>query len=129
MQKKDDRIIACCNSLSLNIELQFKACKSVRHHTIQINQPNRCNNFSSLLFDVYLQLNMFRCSSGRSAVGRGRAHYRPNHDLQQCYHYAPNVKLEAATVVVDLMMMDVRTSETCSAINKREVINWINFCI
>jgi len=66
----------------------------MHHHTIQINQPTRCNNFSSLLLDVYLQLNMFwassRPSSGAqqlqqqplvlpsdrgdsSAVGRGRA--------------------------------------------------------
>jgi hypothetical protein len=30
---------------------------------IQINQPTRCNNFSSLLLDVCLQLNMFRASS------------------------------------------------------------------
>jgi hypothetical protein len=66
----------------------------VHHHTIQINQPTRCNNFSSLLLEVYLQLNMFRESSrpssgaqqlqqqplvlplergGSSAVGRGRA--------------------------------------------------------
>jgi hypothetical protein len=61
---------------------------------IPINQPTRCNNFSSLLLDVYVQLNMFRASSrpssgaqqlqqqppvlplergGSSAVGRGRA--------------------------------------------------------
>jgi hypothetical protein len=40
----------------------FELCKSVPHHTIQINQPTRCNNFSSLLLEVYLQLNMFRAS-------------------------------------------------------------------
>jgi hypothetical protein len=61
---------------------------------ITINQPTRCNNFSSLLLDVYVQLNIFRASSrpssgaqqlqsqplvlpmergGSSAVGRGRA--------------------------------------------------------
>jgi len=34
----------------------------VHHHTVQINQPTRCNNFSSLLLDVYVQLNMFRAS-------------------------------------------------------------------
>jgi len=66
----------------------------VHHHTFQINQPTRCDNFSSLLLDVYVQLNMFRASSrpslgaqqlqwqslvlplergGSSAVGRGRA--------------------------------------------------------
>jgi hypothetical protein len=30
---------------------------------IQINQPTICNNFSGLLLDVYLQLNMFRAFS------------------------------------------------------------------
>jgi hypothetical protein len=28
--------------------------------TIQINQPTRCKSFTSLLFDVYVWLNMFR---------------------------------------------------------------------
>jgi len=27
---------------------------------LQINQPTRCKNFSSLLLDVYVQFNMFR---------------------------------------------------------------------
>jgi hypothetical protein len=31
--------------------------------TIQTNQPTRCSNFSSLLLDVYVQLNVFRASS------------------------------------------------------------------
>jgi hypothetical protein len=33
------------------------------NHIIQINQPTRCNNFSSLLLDVYLHLNIFWVSS------------------------------------------------------------------
>jgi hypothetical protein len=45
----------------------LKFCKSVHHHTIQIYQPTRCNNFSSLLLDVYAQLNMFRASSRPSS--------------------------------------------------------------
>jgi hypothetical protein len=74
--------------------LKFKVCKSVHHHIIQINQPTRHNNFPSLLFDVYVQLSMFRAYScpssgaqqlqqqalvlplergGSSAVVRGRA--------------------------------------------------------
>ena len=57
----------------------FKVCKSVHHHTFQISQPTRRNNFSSLLLDVYVQLNMFQ---------------------QHCYHHAPTVKPEAATAVV-----------------------------
>jgi len=47
-----------------------------------------------------------------SAAGRGRAG-RPAHDQQHCYHHAPTVKPEAATVVVELLMMGMRTPETC----------------
>jgi hypothetical protein len=32
---------------------------------------------------------------------------------QHCYHHTPTVKPEAATAVVELLMMDVRTPETC----------------
>jgi hypothetical protein len=38
---------------------------------------------------------------------------RPDHDQQYCYHHAPTVKPEAATAVVELLMMGVRTPETC----------------
>jgi hypothetical protein len=64
---------------------------SVRLSRIQINQPTRCNSFTSLLLDVYVWLNMFRAplrpSSGAynctrslwfyrwSIVGRGLAGY------------------------------------------------------
>ena len=41
--------------------------RSVHHHTIQINQPTRCNSSSSLLLDAYVQLNMFRASSHPSS--------------------------------------------------------------
>jgi hypothetical protein len=47
--------------------LKFKFCQSVYYHTIQINQPTGCNNSSSLLLDVYVQLNMFRASSHPSS--------------------------------------------------------------
>jgi hypothetical protein len=46
-------------------------------------------------------------SSTAVAVGR------PDHDQQQCYHHAPTVKSEAATAVVELLMMGVREPETC----------------
>jgi hypothetical protein len=36
-----------------------------------------------------------------------------DYDQQHCYHHAPTVKLEAATAVVELLMMGVRTPETC----------------
>ena len=76
---------------------------SLYHHTIQIKSPTRCNNLSSLLLDVYFKLNMFR---------RGRAG-RFDQDQQHCCHHAPKVKPEFATAVVELLMMDVRTPETC----------------
>jgi hypothetical protein len=50
--------------------------------------------------------------SGSSAVGCGRAG-RPDHNQQHCCQHAPKVKPEAATAVVELLMMGVRTPETC----------------
>jgi len=49
---------------------------------------------------------------GSSAVGRGQAG-RLDHDQQHCYHHTPTVKPEAAIAVVELLMMGVRTPETC----------------
>jgi len=49
---------------------------------------------------------------GSSAVGRVRAG-RPDRDQQHCYHHAPTVKTKAATAVVELLMMGLRTAETC----------------
>jgi hypothetical protein len=37
---------------------------------------------------------------------------RPDHDQQHRYHHAPTVKPEAATEVVELLMMGVRKPET-----------------
>ena len=54
---------------------------------------------------------------------------RPHHDQQHCYHHTPKVKPEAATGIVELLMTGMRTPETCWAVNKRQVINWKNFCI
>jgi len=49
---------------------------------------------------------------GSSAVGRDRAS-RPDHDQQHCYHHAQTVKPEAASAVVELLMMGVGTPKTC----------------
>jgi len=43
---------------------------------------------------------------------------RPEHDQQHYYYHAPTVKPEAATAVVELLMMGVRTPKTCCAVNK-----------
>jgi hypothetical protein len=56
-----------------------------------------------------------------SAVGRRAAGYnRPEPDQQHSYPHAPKVKLEAATAIVELLIMGVRTSETRWAINKSQ---------
>ena len=47
------------------------------------------------------------------APATGRPADRPDHDQQHCYHHARTVKPEATTVVVELLMMAVRTTETC----------------
>jgi len=65
---------------------------------------------------------------GSSAVGCGRAG-RHDHDQQHCYHHAPTVKPEAATAVVELLMMGMRKPKTCWAVLKRQVINLRNCCI
>jgi hypothetical protein len=56
---------------------------------------------------------------GSSAVGSGWANW-PDHNQQRCYHHAPKVKPEAATAVVELLMMGVRTPETSRVVNKRQ---------
>jgi hypothetical protein len=38
---------------------------------------------------------------------------RPDHDQHHCYHLAPTVKPEAATAIVELLMMSIRTPKTC----------------
>ena len=89
--------------------------------------PNRCNNFAVYFPDVYLQLNMFqafpRPSSGaqwlqqqplvlHSYRGDSRAGpARPR--TQHGYHYDTKVKPEAATAVIELLMMAGKTPETC----------------
>jgi len=37
----------------------------------------------------------------------------PDHVQQHCYHQAPKVKPEAATAVVELLIIGMRMPETC----------------
>jgi len=54
--------------------------KQNRGHSVQINQPTRCNSFTSLLLDVCVGLNMFRTplhpSSGAYNCTRSLWFYR-----------------------------------------------------
>jgi hypothetical protein len=71
--------------------------------------PTRGNNFPVYYPDVYLQLNKFRAQ-------------------HECHHDT-KVKPEAATAVIELLMMGVKTPETCWAVNKRQDNKLENCCI
>jgi len=70
----------------------FEVRKPVHYHTIQINQPTRCNSFTSLLLDVYVWLNMFRAPLCPSSGG-----YNCNRSL---WFYRWSVAVGALLVVV-----------------------------
>jgi hypothetical protein len=55
---------------------EFKVCKSVHHHTIQINHQLDATIFPVYYPNVYLQLNMFRASSRPSSVAQ-QLQYQP----------------------------------------------------
>jgi len=112
---------------------KFKVCKSVHHHTIQINKLDAKISPVNYLTFIYSSTCFGRphahhqelnnCSSSLSfypwsvviavlLVVVGPVN-RPNHDQQYCYYHAPKIIPEAATAVVELLMMEVRTPETC----------------
>ena len=55
--------------LSISIFIPFIILHNYRIFVspFQINRSTRCNNFSSLLLDIYVQLNIFRASSRPSS--------------------------------------------------------------
>jgi len=65
----------------------------------------RMHGTKGLKFSQYITESQWCCYP----VGCGR----PDHNQQHCYHHAPKVKPEAATAVVELLMMGMRTPETC----------------
>jgi hypothetical protein len=68
-----------------------------------------------------LVLTLERGGSSAVVCGRaGRPAGRTDHNQQRYYNHAPTVKPEAATAVVELLMMGVRAPETCCATHKRQ---------
>jgi len=67
---------------------------------------------------------MFRAFSRPSSSGRP-ARPRKQHD----YHHDTKVKPEAATAVIELLMMGGKKLETCWAVNKRQNNKLENCCI
>jgi hypothetical protein len=79
---------------------KYKNFKTVKN--VQINQPTRCNSFSSLLLDVYVQLNMFRASS-RPSSGAYQLQQQP-------LVYRRNVVVAVLLVVVGLVGLTTTNS-------------------
>ena len=116
--------------------------KTISNSKNHSNKPlTKCNNFPVYYRDVYLQLNIFwafsRPSSGGQwlqqqplilpshrgdsrAVVRGRAGQPDRPRTQHDCHHDTKVKPEAATTVIELLMMGGKTPETCWAVNKRQ---------
>jgi len=57
------------NTTPLHVQHSFAYTNKLPNFnkTFQMNQQTRCHSFSSLLLDVYVQLNMFRASSRPSS--------------------------------------------------------------
>jgi hypothetical protein len=123
-----------------------------RSFTFNTNKsPTWCNSFSVYSPDVCLQLNMFRpflrptsgaqwlqwqplvlpsyrdVSRAVFVVGPASRQARPR--TQHDSHHDTKIKPEAATAVIELLMMSGKTAETCWAVNKREDNKLKNCCI
>jgi hypothetical protein len=61
----------------------------------------------------FLQFIILMLMYSSTCFGRPHAHHQElNCSSSLCYHHAPKVTPEAATAVVELLMMGVRTPET-----------------
>jgi len=127
---------------------KFKICKSVHHRTIQINHQPDATIFQFIILTFIYRSTCFgrpharhqeldNCSSSlwfylRSVVIAvllvmvGPVITGPTTNT---YHHDTEAKPEAATAVVKLLMMGMRTPETCWAVNKRQDNKLKNCCI
>jgi len=76
----------------------------------------------------FFSLLSWRLFTAQHVSGVGPAG-RPDHEQQHDYHHDTNVKPEAATAVIELLMMGGKTPETCWAVNKYQDNKMKNCCI
>ena len=94
--------------------------------------PTWCNSFSVYYPDVCLQLSMFRAFS-RPSKGTQWLQWQPlvlpaQPRTQHDYHHDTKVEPEAATAVIELLMMGGKAPETCWAVNIRQDNKLKNCC-
>ena len=120
----------------------------MHHHTIQINHQPDATIFQSIILTFIYSSTCF---------GRSPAHHQELNDCssglwfylrivviavlcswsgwpawpqtQHGYHHYMKVKAEAATAVIEFLMMGGRTPETCWAVHKRQDNRLENFWI
>jgi hypothetical protein len=118
--------------LCLNLNVKLKVCKSVHHRTIQINHN---------LMQQFFQFIILTFVYSSTSFGRFSAHHQKLNDCsgslwfylrivviillcswsgwparprtQHDCHHDTKIKLEAATAVIELLMMGGKTPETC----------------
>ena len=104
-----------------------------RSFTFNSNKsPTGCNNFLVYYPDVCLQLNLvsgvFPPIIRRSITALAASGFTFVSWWQSCCVRGragrPKVKPEAATAIIDLLMMGGKTPETCWVVKKVRIINW-----
>jgi hypothetical protein len=89
---------------SLKNYRQFKDCKPMHYHTIQINQTTRCSNFSSLLLEVYVSSTCFGCPHTH--------HQELNNCSSSLWFYHWSVVVAVLLVVVGLVITGPTTTNS-----------------
>jgi hypothetical protein len=71
-------------------------------------------HFLYLITMTFIYIAQHVSGSSRPSSGAQQLQYQPLVlPSEHCYHHAQKVKAEAATSVVELLMIGVRTPETC----------------
>jgi hypothetical protein len=109
-----------------NVSGSCQPCLTFRHRSFTFNSnksPTWCNNFSVYYHDVCLQQHVSGLFSRPSSCVRGRAGRPARPRTQHDCHHDTKVKPEAATAVIEFLIMGGKTPETCWAVNKRKLKN------
>jgi hypothetical protein len=121
--------LKCTSQTNSEVQLKiFTQCHSV-YHKSDLDSSETKTRTTRWLTTAYRVLRLDCVHVEGKKLSNVTPTGRSDHDQQHCYHHASKVKPKAATAVVKLLMMAVRTPETCWAVNKRQLINLRNCCI
>jgi hypothetical protein len=134
------------NRVCWNLNVKFKVCKSIYHRTIQINHQPDATVFQFIILMFVYSWTSFRCfpthhqelsdCSGSlwfylrimmTVVLCSWSGQPAQPQKQHNCHHDTKVKPEAATAVIELLMIGGKTPETCWAVNKHQD-NKLKYC-